>query len=267
MEASRELAKAHLAAFDVYHTPGGSRDIVPAQPYLLLAIENFFSEAECGALIAAAHISGLQPPSAADLTPRKNEAFLNREKAAFIDATFAERVWSRLVPFLPEIDGRLPVGLHGDTSKGGKHSQMSYYRYARGMRFDQHVDQSWKGGPGEETEYTLLFYLNSAGEALASQGCDQPLQGGDTVFMATAKAELARVTPRAGLALLHAHGRRCLMHYAEEVTRGVKYVLRADVLYRRCDAAGTLNSAPASERSGTGTQSHSGKQKGKVKKK
>lgn len=51
------------------------------------------------------------------------------------------------------------------------------------------------------------------------------------MFWASAKTELVRVSPRAGLALLHAHGRRCLMHEAEEVTRGVKYVLRADILY------------------------------------
>jgi len=114
---------------------------------------------------------------------------------------------------------------------------MSYYRYSRGMRFDAHVDQSWKGAnPGEETEYTLLIYLNSAGEPV--QGCEQPLIGGDTVFMATAKTELLRVTPKAGMALLHAHGRRCLMHYAEEVERGIKYVLRADVLYRRIGVPG-----------------------------
>ena len=61
----------------------------------------------------------------------------------------------------------------------------------------------------------------------------KPLVGGDTVFHATAKTECARVSPEAGMALLHAHGRRCLMHEAEEVRRGAKYLLRADVMYRR----------------------------------
>ena len=61
----------------------------------------------------------------------------------------------------------------------------------------------------------------------------QPLVGGATVFHATAKTECARVSPEAGMALLHAHGRRCLMHEAEEVRRGAKYLLRADVMYRR----------------------------------
>ena len=133
------------------------------------------------------------------------------------------------------------------------------------MRFDAHVDTSWKGsGPSEETEYTLLIYLNSAGQPV--QDCEQPLVGGDTVFMATAETELHRVRPKAGTALLHAHGRRCLMHSSEEVSRGVKYVLRADVMYRREAAA----AAPASAQTpqpqaggGGGSPRRKGKKKGR----
>lgn len=236
----------HDPRIDPHHSPGECHDLVPAQRHLLVAIDDFFSQSECAALIASAHKIGLQPPSAADLTPRKNEAFLNRESTGFIDEAFVGSVWQRLRPLLPDIDGRTPIGLHGDNNKCER-GLMKFYRYARGMRFDQHVDQSWKGSqPGEETEYTLLFYLNSAGEALPEQGVDQPLVGGDTVFMATAKAELARVRPKAGMALLHAHGRRCLMHYGEEVSRGVKYVLRADVMYRRVSAAACDNATTAS---------------------
>ena len=128
------------------------------------------------------------------------------------------------------------------------------------MRFDAHVDTSWKGAhPGEETEFTLLFYLNSSAEPVPSQGVEQPLVGGDTVFQATAKTELCRVQPSAGLALLHAHGRRCLMHYAEEVSRGVKYVLRADVMYRRKDAAPSAaspNGQPHGQPAGNATPRH-----------
>ena len=93
------------------------------------------------------------------------------------------------------------------------------------------MDQSWKGQErGHETEYTFLLYLNSVDEGGATDG-DPPLVGGDTVFYSTAKHEAARVSPRAGCALLHAHGRRCLMHGGEEVLRGCKFVLRADVMY------------------------------------
>eukprot|EP00242_Pyramimonas_sp_CCMP2087_P005970 CAMPEP_0198217696 /NCGR_PEP_ID=MMETSP1445-20131203/65323_1 /TAXON_ID=36898 /ORGANISM="Pyramimonas sp., Strain CCMP2087" /LENGTH=39 /DNA_ID= /DNA_START= /DNA_END= /DNA_ORIENTATION= len=33
--------------------------------------------------------------------------------------------------------------------------------------------------------------------------------------------------------LLHAHGRRCLLHEGAMVTKRAKYVMRTDVMYRR----------------------------------
>ena len=72
-------------------------------------------------------------------------------------------------------------------------------------------------------------YLNSCGEAVGPG--EQPLQGGETIFYRTQKHVLMEVKPTAGAVLLHAHGRRCLMHEGGEVTRGVKYLLRADIMY------------------------------------
>lgn len=67
----------------------------------------------------------------------------------------------------------------------------------------------------------------------ASGGSLPALAGGETVFYATSKRTLASVTPQAGAALLHAHGRRCLMHCGAPVMRGTKYVLRCDVMFRK----------------------------------
>ena len=153
-------------------------------------------------------------------------------------------------------------------ARRGRRSLLKFYRYRRGHSFGLHVDTSHKGGgPGEETEFTLLVYLNTQGEAVAGEAAgeaageeaQQPLVGGDTVFMRTAKAELCRVSPRAGVALLHAHGRRCCMHEAEEVRRGVKWVLRADVLYRRVDAAAPPPEAPLAAGAGAGGGRRRGK--------
>jgi hypothetical protein len=41
----------------------------------------------------------------------------------------------------------------------------------------------------------------------------------------------AQVTPIAGMALFHVHGDRCLLHEAKVVSRGVKYMLRSDVIF------------------------------------
>ena len=134
----------------------------------------------------------LTSSSAADRTPKKNEAYLDRQSLALVDEALSTAIWRRLRPHLPDpLDGRTPVGLHGDGRRGAA-SQLKFYRYLRGHRFGQHVDQSWRGDDvHHNTEYTLLIYLNSQGGEARWEG--QPLVGGDTVFHATAKTECARV--------------------------------------------------------------------------
>lgn len=257
----------------------GTRDLHPEQPGFILTIDQFLSPGECAALMAAADSLGLEPARPDDLRPKKNEAFLNRETLAVVDVQLAERLWSRLLPHLPCLEGREPVGLQGD--RDATPSQLKFYRYRRGHRFGPHVDTSHKGvSPDEETEFTFLVYLNSAGQISGEpagtldrrEGDPQALSGGDTVFKRTVKAELARVTPQQGMGLLHAHGRRCCMHEAEEVTHGEKYVLRADVTYRRVGSQVARDVGPdtdtCSSRSRTTkpfAQDKSGRRKGKMK--
>ena len=207
-------------------------DLSPSQPEFIVALRGFLAPYECRALCDFIDRAPLANSSAADRQPRKGEAYLDRQSLALVDEALSTAIWRRLRPHLPDpLDGRTPVGLHGDGRRGAA-SQLKFYRYLRGHRFGQHVDQSWRGDDVDHnTEYTLLIYLNTAGGEARWEG--QPLVGGDTVFHATAKSECARVSPEAGMALLHAHGRRCLMHEGEEVTRGAKYLLRADVMYRR----------------------------------
>eukprot|EP01047_Picozoa_sp_COSAG01_P017969 COSAG01_NODE_963_length_12407_cov_38.330598_7_plen_100_part_00 len=75
--------------------------------------------------------------------------------------------------------------------------------------------------------WQLLIYLNGGegpAEAAAGPGDDDhPLVGGETVFWRTKSKQLCVFQPRRGTALLHAHGRRCLMHEAAEVQKGLKY--------------------------------------------
>jgi hypothetical protein len=247
------MPKFHCESSFGAKTPESSLDLVPGQPGLIISVGNFLTADECDKLIELADAQ-VQPPPKADLVPRKNEAFLDRDTALIMDEMLAKTIWDRLLPHLPEVDGRLPIGLHSDGRRGVA-GQVKLYRYGKGQQFGLHVDQSWKGdGPGEETEFTFLVYLNSHGEPAGgiTEGGQQPLMGGDTVFMRTAKAELCRVVPTRGLGLLHAHGRRCLLHEGEEVRRGVKYLLRADIMYRRLPGdAVPIESAAGGARGGS----------------
>ncbi|CAI7899624.1 unnamed protein product [Closterium sp. NIES-53] len=61
----------------------------------------------------------------------------------------------------------------------------------------------------------------------------EQLVGGETVFYVGARSqESFEVSPEVGMALLHRHGARCLLHEAREVKAGIKYVLRSDVVFK-----------------------------------
>ena len=118
----------HLAhALDKWYEESTVVDLVPAQPSFLLGVDDFLSESECTRLIEAADHAELQPSSESDRRPKKGEAFLDRETAAFVDAAFADALWSRLRPHLPAVSRGTtgvtaePLGFHGDgRGRGGR---------------------------------------------------------------------------------------------------------------------------------------------------
>lgn len=81
-----------------------------------------------------------------------------------------------------------------------------------------------------KTTWTFLLYLTSP-----ATGC----QGGETVFYpeAVSKREAAPapvvVNLEVGMALLHRHGKECILHEGKEVTEGEKWVIRSDVCVKR----------------------------------
>jgi len=56
-------------------------------------------------------------------------------------------------------------------------------------------------------------------------GCHYLLALGDDTIL------ISQVAPIEGMALLHVHGDKCLLHEARNVTKGVKYVFRSDVVF------------------------------------
>ena len=134
--------------------PAASADLVPSQPGLIIAITNFFTEDECESLSALADAQ-VEPPPKADLAPKRNEAFLDRD-TALIDSTYpcAQNMGStRTSP--AEVDGRLPIGLHGD----GRRAMAGQVKLIATGEVNSLAARSiLKGqGPGEETEFTFLF--------------------------------------------------------------------------------------------------------------
>jgi prolyl 4-hydroxylase len=127
----------------------------------------------------------------------------NKSRAFYNSEEFAQELWQKLKPFMP---ARL-----GHSTAIGLNELFRFYRYQRGHRFKGHFDESYVRNELEFSHFTFMVYLNDN------------FQGGDATFRGL------RIRPRQGMALVFLHS---LFHEGSEVTQGVKYVLRSDVMYQ-----------------------------------
>lgn len=112
-------------------------------------------------------------------------------------------------------------------SPRGLHSYVRIYRYDPGTFFGPHYDSCTRDAVSGFTSYwTLLVYLS---------GKEDGVEGGETVFYENNKMEEGNeiaVGLERGTALLHRHGGSdCLLHEARTVKKGVKWVLRSDLVF------------------------------------
>ncbi|RHZ66570.1 hypothetical protein CDV55_107366 [Aspergillus turcosus] len=178
--------------------------------------------------------------------PKKGEAVRVNDRFQVQDADFAERLWSETA--LRELVSGAVDEDEGEGENGGGprsnreiwggeplglNANIRIYRYSRGQFFAQHYDdsnvvtfESAQRKPQQaRTTWTLLVYLTTC-------------TGGETVFYpeptrANRNPEPIAVAPEVGMALLHRHGERCLLHEGREVTEGEKWVLRSDLVVAR----------------------------------
>ncbi|XP_059451719.1 uncharacterized protein LOC132182479 [Corylus avellana] len=196
----------------------------------LFTVQNFFTSAESKAFINAAESIGFVHQGS--LGPTKGEAYRDNDRISVNDPVLAETIWeSGLHKLFSDIKirGKVAVGLNPN---------IRLYRYKVGQRFGRHIDEGVDLGEGKCTHYTLLIYLSGGFKPKAkndlsspNDSSSQPLVGGETVFYGSRNAIVAEVAPTEGMALLHIHGAKCMLHEARNVTKGVKYVFRSDVAF------------------------------------
>ncbi|KAL3677765.1 hypothetical protein R1sor_020721 [Riccia sorocarpa] len=189
----------------------------------LFTVPNFLSVKECETFIQCALALGFQHQGSRG--PTYGEAYRDNGRASVQSPALAENLWEaglNLVFSDIDVHGRRAVGLNPN---------IRFYRYTVGQKFGQHIDESVELGEGLATEYTLLIYL-SGGEESCVQGkaSRELLVGGETVFY-NRRRIVAEVPPVAGMALFHIHGQHCMLHEARVIAKGVKYVLRSDVIF------------------------------------
>ncbi|CAN1267408.1 hypothetical protein LINPERPRIM_LOCUS12815 [Linum perenne] len=193
----------------------------------LFTVPEFFTAAESKAFIGVAESKGFVHQGS--LGPTKGEAYRDNDRISVDDPVLASTIWesglSRLFADI-KIKGRVAVGLN---------SNIRFYRYKVGQRFGRHIDESVDLDGGKRTYYTLLIYLSggsSKGKSSSQKDTSmEPLVGGETVFYGWRNNIVAEVAPAEGMALFHIHGDKCMLHEARNVTKGVKYVFRSDVVF------------------------------------
>ncbi|MCX5741735.1 MAG: 2OG-Fe(II) oxygenase [Proteobacteria bacterium] len=186
-------------------------DSVDESGPLVMTIGGVLSNLECDAMIAK--IEALGPTDAPITTAAGFEMrpeIRNNTRVMFDDHALAAALFARIAPVLPaSLAGMRPVGAN-ERFRG--------YRYEPGQRFAPHYDGCFRRNAHEESQLSLILYLD--------EGC----VGGTTTFL---DYDLA-IAPKRGMALVFQHR---LLHEGAEVHAGKKYVLRSDVMYARVEVA------------------------------
>jgi hypothetical protein len=171
----------------------------------IFTISDVLSSTECQQLIDFTEAEGFD---AATINawdgPRLDREVRNNDRVIVDDLTLAEQVWNRVKAFVP--------GMLLGRQARGLNERFRFYRYAAGQKFSWHADGPFQRENGELSLLTFMIYLNDT------------YKGGATRF------ESLAVEGQRGMALVFEHG---LIHEGGEVSKGLKYVLRSDVMYGR----------------------------------
>jgi len=177
--------------------------MIEEYPEGVKVIRDFLSPDECKILIKSGEEKGFE--EAAIDTGNGQEIFKNirnNDRLFFDDAALAKKLFEKITPYLPKnIDGWKLYSLN---------ERFRFYRYENEQYFKWHKDGSFKRSYYEVSKITFMIYLN------------EDYTGGETEFTGF------KVQPKSGSALIFPHQ---LMHQGSKLSRGVKYVLRTDVMY------------------------------------
>ena len=170
----------------------------------IFTVSGLLTPDECGQWIETAEAAGFtDAPIEAAFSPEVHKEIRDNDRAIIVAPEAAQKLWLAAKDFVP--------ARYGDWLAAGANESLRFYRYDVGQRFEWHQDGLYKRDNREHSKLTFMVYLNDN------------FEGGETSFAA------ASITPQCGLALFFIHH---LKHKGQPVTRGRKYVLRTDVMYR-----------------------------------
>ena len=169
-------------------------------------VEKFLTPEECKGFIDFSEKQGYQE----SLIRSKDGEVMNKDirdndRVIWDNPQVAAQLWELVKDMMPaDIEGYEPIGLN---------ERLRFYRYRDGQQFKPHVDGPYKKSETEKSKITLLLYLN------------EDFEGGNTTLV----LEGEEIEPKEGMLFLFEHK---IMHCGRPVTKGTKYVLRTDVMYK-----------------------------------
>lgn len=227
-------------------------------------IDHLFTADDCAHLLSfvpTTAAEGSWPGAALDETTT-DTSYRNSGRIVHDDPALPSWVLSKVRPYLPHEIGTVDAHLHqrlrvrgthppqqqlqGDPAPGppatvSRLRELRFLRYGPGHFFKRHADGTYiSDDKSEVSYYTLQLYLNGGDSAT--------LKGGATRFWPNPRLRRGArmdedvyvdVEPRMGRVLIFSQSD--LIHSGEEVRFGVKYNIRADVLYKE-DPATTAES-------------------------
>jgi len=201
-----------------------SRKEIPEVPGAFQLL-NVFSQQECQAFIDTTEALGFLPDAPVSLARNIRH---NDNVTWVVDETTDQLIWQRCGHLFTDADhlfeGRKAVGIN---------ARFRFYRYKEGDYFKFHTDGAWPGSrvidqqlignayPDRYSEMTFLILLS------------EDFDGGETRFRVN--NENIDIRTPAGSVLCFPHGMHPLhkVHSSMPITRGTKYIIRSDVLFKQ----------------------------------
>lgn len=195
-------------------------DVVPG----VYVLHRVMTPRECKRLIAAAEAIGFSHAGLAigNDTYRVNLAVRNNLRVVLDAPRLAAALWTRI---REHVDPR-----HEDAAVKGLNDRFRVYRYETGQRFFPHVDVRTRVPLGE-TRASLMIYLNEGfggGETRFFEQKDKQSRRGEGRGRKFNNRVRFALRPAPGSVVVFDH---LLLHEGAEVTDGVKYAVRSDLIY------------------------------------
>lgn len=217
-------AEPHALAVPILDAGEASvrREDVATGVYLL---HGLMTAKECRRLITTSDALGFSHAGLAigDDTYRINLAARNNLRVVLDAPELAAGLWPRLHA---RVDPQ-----HEGAPVRAVNTRFRVYRYEQGQRFAPHLDVR-TAVPGGETRYSLMIYLNdefTAGETRFFETKDRASRRGRGRGRKFDNRVRFSLRPPIGSAVVFDH---LLLHEGAEVTSGVKYAVRSDLVYQ-----------------------------------